>query len=474
LTYADLDAASDGLALGLLKDGFGPGDRLASYLQNVPEFEIALLACWKAGGIFVPLNPMLKAQELQYHLSDSGATVLIADPDLYAQHGTETSVKKVLLTPELDAVIAEHAGNRPPAPELTQDDIAYLVYTSGTTGRPKGAMNLHSNVAFSATVLRTWMDLGPGDVVLGGAPLFHITGLVCGIAAAHAAAVPLVLFGRFDAGNCLEAIERHRATFTVMAITAFLALLAHPDLGRHDVRSLSKAFSGGAPVAPAIVERWEAEIGSYIHNIYGLTETTSPSHITPLGTRSPTDPVLGALAVGIPAPSTWCRLVDSSGVEVGAGKEGEIQVRGPQVVPGYWNQPEASAAAFADGYLKTGDVGKRDERGYHYVVDRIKDMINASGFKVWPREVEDYLYQHPAVREAAVVGVPDEYRGETVKAFVSLRPDAIATEGELIAFCKERMAAYKYPRQVVILADLPKTPTGKVLRRELRELGTGL
>jgi long-chain acyl-CoA synthetase len=307
-------------------------------------------------------------------------------------------------------------------------------------------------------------------VVLGGAPLFHITGLICGLAAAQAAAAPLVLFGRFEAGACLEAIERHRPTFTVMAITAFIAMLSHPDLAKRDLGSLTKVFSGGAPVSPATVERWERATGAYIHNIYGLTETTSPSHITPMGGRAPADPVLGALAVGVPAPSTWCRLVDpASGEQVGPGLEGEIQTRGPQVVPGYWNRPDVAETAFAGGYLRTGDVGKMDERGYFYVVDRIKDMINASGYKVWPREVEDHLYRHPAVREAAVIGVPDEYRGETVKAFVSLRPGESATADEIVEFCRERMAAYKYPRRVVILDELPKTSTGKILRRELRE-----
>jgi long-chain acyl-CoA synthetase len=222
-------------------------------------------------------------------------------------------------------------------------------------------------------------------------------------------------------------------------------------------------------VAPATVERWERLTGSYIHNFYGLTETTSPSHAVPLGRRAPVDPDSGALSVGLPLPSTEVRIVDlETGERLPPGEIGELWTRGPQVVPGYWQRPDATAESFTEGFLHTGDVGKMDAEGWFYIVDRAKDMINASGYKVWPREVEDVLYQHPAVREAAVVGVPDPYRGETVKAYISLRPGADTDPGELAMYCKERLAAYKYPRQVEILPDLPKTASGKILRRELR------
>lgn len=484
LSYAEVDEASDALAVALLERGVEAGDRVGVFLQNQPEFVITLLGAWKAAGILVPINPMLKESELRYQLSDSGTRALVSDAALFHSVGAAavagTRVERVITTGLVAGTdsfwpLIDHSrGQRPPSVRSATSDAAYLVYTSGTTGRPKGAINTHANVAFSAEVYRRWMELESGDVVLGGAPLFHITGLLAGIAASHAAGCPLVLFGRFDAGSCLQAIETHRATFTVMAITAFLAMLAHPDATSRDLGSLAKVFSGGAPVAPATVERWEELSGAYIHNIYGLTETTSPSHATPLGARAPVDPALGALAVGVPVPSTDVRVVDPQTFEdVPAGAEGELLIAGPQVVPSYWQQPDATRALFIDGYLRTGDVGKMDERGYFYVVDRLKDMINASGYKVWPREVEDHLYQHPAVREAAVVGVPDAYRGETVKAYISLREGASAGPKEIIAFCRERMAAYKYPRQVEILAELPKTPTGKFLRRELRERGAG-
>jgi long-chain acyl-CoA synthetase len=286
------------------------------------------------------------------------------------------------------------------------------------------------------------------------------------------AGIPLVLFYRFDPAEALRIIEHRKATFTVASITAFIALLDHADIRRRDLRSLTKAYSGGAPVSAATVERFREATGLYIHNIYGLTETTSPSHATPLGTEAPVDAESGALAVGLPVCNTLCRIVDPElRQELPPGELGELNTRGPQVVPGYWHKPEESAHALRDGWLYTGDVGRMDENGWFYVVDRTKDMIIASGFKVWPREVEDVLYQHPAVREAAVVGVPDAYRGETVKAFVSLRSGAESSVApdDLIAFCRARMAAYKYPRSVEIVDEVPKTLTGKVLRRELRQ-----
>ena len=244
-----------------------------------------------------------------------------------------------------------------------------------------------------------------------------------------------------------------------------------PTREGRDLSSLTKVYSGGAPIAPTVVERFETEIGPYIHNIYGLTETTSPSHAVPMTKVAPVDPTSGALSVGVPIFNTVVRVVDEEGKDVPVGEIGEFVTSGPQVVAGYWEKPEETAHAIPGGHLHTGDVGFMDEDGWYYVVDRKKDMINAAGYKVWPREVEDVLYMHSAVREAAVIGVPDEYRGETVKAFVSLRPGIDATEAELIAFCKARMAAYKYPRSVELVDELPKTVTGKILRRELRTGG---
>lgn len=500
ITYAELDRLSNALAVALQQLGVRRGDRVALLLQNVPQFWIAQLAAWKAGAIVVPLNPMFKERELEYHLRDSESSVLIALDSLHALVSVvmgRTAVQHVVTTSELDwlhkeerpaplaasekrrglgtrdllDLCAQYADAPDPQVSVSLDDVAYLTYTSGTTGNPKGAMNTHANVAFNAEVYRTWMQLGDGDVIVGMAPLFHITGLIAHLAVAALAGVPLILAYRFEAGEMLRLIERWRGTFSVAAITAYIALLNHPDIRQRDLSSFRKAYSGGAPVAPALVEQFRAVTGAYIHNIYGLTETTSPSHATPLDRVAPVDEASGALSVGVPLPNTRCQIVDvNTGEPLPIGAMGELVTKGPQVVPGYWRRPDESAQALRDGWLRTGDVGYMDARGWFYIVDRKKDMIIASGFKVWPREIEDVLYQHAAVKEAAVIGVPDAYRGETVKAFVSLKAGHArdVTPEALIAFCKARLAAYKYPRQVEIVDEIPKTVTGKILRRALR------
>lgn len=295
--------------------------------------------------------------------------------------------------------------------------------------------------------------------------------MVCELAACFANAGTLVLAHRFDAGAVLESFLEHRPAYTVGPATAFMALAAHPGVTADHFASFQVISSGGAPLPPALVERLRTAFGFYLRNGYGLTECTAPCASVPVHLEAPVDPASGTLSVGLPGADTVVRILDERGAEVPFGETGEIAVRGPQVVPGYWGLPAESAKAFPGGELRTGDVGFMDPDGWLYVVDRKKDMINASGFKVWPREVEDVLYTHPAVREAAVVGVPDAYRGESVKAYVSLRPGTSVEPAELAAYCAERIAAYKYPRQVEILPVLPKTTSGKILRRELRDRG---
>ena len=371
------------------------------------------------------------------------------------------------------ALIERHRGQRPADVTFGPDDTAFLTYTSGTTGPPKGAMNTHGNVVFNSQAYRQWCRLGPDDVVLGVAPLFHITGLIAGVTTSLLLGAPLVLAYRFEPSVMLETIRDERATFTVGSITVFIALMNAPGAANGEPRdalaSLTKIWSGGAPIPPSTVKAFQAQFGQYIHNIYGLTETTSPSHGVPYDATAPVDDATGALSVGVPIYDTVVRVIGEDGEELPPGEIGEFVTSGPQVVPGYWEKPDETENALPGGALKTGDVGFMDAEGWFYLVDRKKDQINASGYKVWPREVEDVLYGHEAVREAAVVGVPDEYRGETVKAFVSLKPGAEATPEELIAFCKERMAAYKYPRLLEFVDELPKTASGKVLRRVLRE-----
>ncbi len=499
LTFRELDTASDALAVGLLGAGFAAGDRMGLYVQNDPAFVIGLLGAWKAGGSAVAINPMNKAGELTYLLVDSGATALLCLDELYDSvargviEAGETQVQTVVTcsgldhqtrsdprlfegthkahpegTLDLGELLETHAGEQPPPVSLSGDDIGVLTYTSGTTGRPKGAMNTHSSMTFNAYTYREWMHLGPEDSVLGVAPLFHITGLIGHVAAALLVGCPLVLAHRFHPDVVLEAIKEHRPTFTVGAIAVFIALGNAAGATREDFASLRAVYSGGAPIAPAVTDQLEEKLGVYVHNIYGLTETNSPSHGVPMGVKAPVDENSGALSVGVPVYDTVVRVLGEDGEEVGVGEVGEFATSGPQVVPGYWERPEATAESIPGGELRTGDVGFMDAQGWFFLVDRKKDMINAAGYKVWPREVEDVLYGHPAVREAAVVGLPDEYRGETVKAYISLKPGAAVTPEEVIAWSKERMAAYKYPRFVEIVDELPKTTTGKILRRELR------
>ncbi|MGW2024071.1 class I adenylate-forming enzyme family protein [Streptomyces decoyicus] len=500
LSYAETDALSDGIAAHLAERGFRRGERAAVMLQNTPHFVLALLGVWKAGGVVVPVNPMYKSAEMRHILDDAEVTAVICadrtwDGFLRATAAEAPSVRMALTAWERDLqtrddrrvlrgerlgpqegaddllTVARTAGQIravPADPELTADDLALISYTSGTSGTPKGATNTHGNITYNAERQRTGLGLGEGATYFALAPLFHITGMVCELAACVANSGTLALAYRFDAGVVLDAFLEHRPAYTVGPSTAYMALMAHPGVTRDHFASFKTMSSGGAPLPPALVEKFRTDFGPYVHNGYGLTECTAPCASVPPGKEAPVDKASGTLAVGVPGPDTVVRIIDETGQDLPFGEQGEIAVRGPQVVPGYWRRPDATAEAIPGGELHTGDIGFMDTDGWLYVVNRKKDMINASGFKVWPREVEDVLYSHPAVREAAVVGVPDAYRGESVKAYVSLRPGTAPDPAELAAYCKERLAAYKYPRAVEILAELPKTTSGKILRRELR------
>lgn len=507
LTYKEINDLSSRLAAALGDLGLRKGDRIIIDLQNVPQFPIAAYAAWKVGAIAVPVNPMYKEKELAYFCRDSGAKLFLTldeiAADLDRSFLKETSVTETITTSPLDLLPADTAtpallsatskrevpgtldfmallkkfkGQSVPDPNLSPEDVAYLTYTSGTTGPPKGAMNTHGNIAFNARVYEIMQRIDSSDVVLGVAPLFHVTGEVAHLAIAARTGIPLILYYRFDPAETLRLIEKWKATVTVAAITVYMALMNHPDIKRRNIASLVKAYSGGAPVSEAVVNQFHEMTGLYLYNVYGMTETNSPSHIVPLGLRAPVDPESGALSVGLPVQNCVMKIMDlKEGIrELPPGEVGEIVDSGPIVVPGYWNKPDETRHAIRNGWLYTGDVGKMDEAGWFYLVDRKKDMIVASGYKVWPRDVEDIIYQHPAVRETAVVGESDPYRGETVKAFVALKEgmEASVTPEEIISFCKARMAAYKYPRKVEFVSEIPKTLTGKFLRRTLREKPT--
>jgi long-chain acyl-CoA synthetase len=408
LTVREVDELTDSYAAGLLANGFEAGDRLGVYLQNVPQFVLTMLATWKAGGIMVSINPMNKDKELKVLLDDSGASVLVCHPNLYQQFGTkvvpDSKVRLVLTTSELEyqtsnderlfagmskstpdgaldllEFIAGYQGQQPPAVELKPEDVALLTYTSGTTGPPKGAMTTHRNIVFNSQSYRDWVGLGSDDVILGVAPLFHITGLIGHITISFLLPATLVLAYRFDPDVMLETIRERRPTFTVGSITVFISLMNAPNAKHDDLASLTKIYSGGAPIPPSTVQEFQKHFGHYIHNIYGLTETTSPSHGVPFGSEAPVDKESGALSVGVPIFNTIVRIVGDDGNDLPAGEVGEL-----------------------------------------------------------------------------------------VKAYVSLRAGQEAQPEAIIAFCKERMAAYKYPRLLEIIDEVPKTVTGKVLRRELR------
>jgi len=500
MTAAEVDRASDALAAGLEVRGTNRGDRVGIYLQNIPQYALTLLALWKLGATALLLNPMYKRSELRHLIDDSGAIGIIC-ADTAAKETLETltdsTVRWLISTSALDfqtrndprvfnetdrpapavdgdvaALIRDFDGLRPADIDLTKDDVALLTYTSGTTGPPKGAMNTHGNVLNVATTFGEWAQLAPGDVVLAVAPLFHITGAVINGAISLITDTTLVFTGRFHPEVVLEAFAEHKVTYTIGAITVFNAILEIPQASADHFSTVKALFSGGAPIPPSTVERFKKGFGVYIHNAYGMTETTSGVIAVPPGAEAPVDAASGTLSIGVPLPNIEARIMGVDGAPVPPGTQGELELSGPQIVPGYWNNPEATIHTMPGGRLRTGDVAIMDERGWVYLVDRLKDQINVSGFKVWPREVEDVLYEHPAVHEAAVVGQPDEYRGETVVAFVSLKSGTSATEQELIVFTKERLAAYKYPRSVHVIGDLPKTQTGKIRRRELRDNNT--
>jgi len=501
LSYSEVDSAAGAFACALLDLGLQKGDRVIVQLQNIPQFLFAVLGTWKAGATVVPLNPMYRERELAFYCRDCGARVFVTmescgEDAKCAIAGA--AVQHLITTSELDYVDASSAVSpllreskrvrvegaldlgsmleaydwqAPPSPGLTRDDIAYITYTSGTTGPPKGAMNLHGNISYAAMAFATAYGVTGDDRVLAMPPFIHVTGSICLLAVATLVGAPVICSFRFDAGEVLRLAEKWRATYSNGPLTAYIALLNHPSIHERDLSSFTKVLSGGAPVSPRVAQEFEEVTGTYMHNTYGLTETTSPGILTPMGVKGPVDSETGALSVGFPPPGSCARIVDlETGADLPPGSIGEVVIRGPNIVPGYWQRPDETAHAIRDGWLFTGDVGKMDPEGWFYIVDRKKDLINVSGFKVWPREVEDVLYQHPAVASACVIGVPDAYRGETVKAYLTLKRGHEGTlPDEFIEFCRQRMAAYKYPRLVEIVDEIPKTATGKMLKRQLRE-----
>ncbi|KAA0919325.1 class I adenylate-forming enzyme family protein [Dietzia sp. ANT_WB102] len=497
LSARDVDSMSDALAAALQDRGVGSGDRVGIHLQNIPQYALAMLALWKIGAAAVVLNPMYFGRELRLPVEDSGAVGIIAtDRDVPAIRDavSGTAVAWVLSTSERDlqtrndprafgddhsvapssdgdlvVLMGEYQGRTPQRAEVTPDDLALLTYTSGTTGPPKGAMNSHANVIAVARSFADFVGIVPGDVVLAIAPLFHITGAVINATLGLIEHTTLVFAGRFRPEVVLDAFREHGVTFTIGSITAYNALMRLDEARPEHFAAVKALYSGGAPIPPSTVERFAERFGHYIHNGYGMTETTSGVIAVPPGQRAPVDTASGTLSIGVPLPGVEAAVVGVDDQPVGAGEQGELVLSGPQIVSGYWRNEAATASTMPGGRLHTGDVAVMDADGWVYLVDRLKDQINTSGYKVWPREVEDALYEHDAVFEVAVVGLPDEYRGEKVAAFVSLKDGRTVSEDDLVAFAAGRLAAYKRPNEVHLVTELPKTQTGKIRRRELRD-----
>ncbi|MGN6780282.1 MAG: long-chain-fatty-acid--CoA ligase [Marmoricola sp.] len=477
LTYAEVDHLSGRFAATLLDLGLVRGDTVAVQLPNLPQFLIAYFGILRAGLVMVPLNPLLTAPEVAYHLGDSDARLLVtfemfAEPAMRGAAeagGVPTYVVSVsgAAVPEgalaFEQLLASE--DRDVFEALGSDDTAVLLYTSGTTGKPKGAELTHFELYMNCTIAGGLFDFEDDDVSTAVLPLFHVFGLSSVLNTTVRFGGTMVLLPRFDAESVLDAIERHRITIFSGVPTMYVALL-HADTAGRDLSSLRAAVSGGASIPGEVIRAFEEKFeGVVILEGYGLSETASTA------TFNISAEERRVLSIGKPIWGVEVKVVGGDGRALPPGTEnvGEILIRGHNVMKGYYKRPEATAEALRDGWLHTGDLGYADEDGYLYIVDRLKDLVIRGGYNVYPREVEEVLYEHPDVVEAAVVGKPDERLGEEVVAYVALRPGATATPDDITAYCKERLAAYKYPREITLLDSLPKGPTGKILKRELRD-----
>ncbi|HEY5855746.1 MAG TPA: long-chain fatty acid--CoA ligase [Aldersonia sp.] len=465
ITYAEFDAAAARVATLLERAGIEPGDRVGVSLPNTPAFAVVLYGILRRGAIAVPMNPLLKAREIEFYLTNTAAVALFATPTFEdeARPAAEAAGARAWIVDdaELTALLADLPAQAEPV-ERADDDTAVVLHTSGTTGKPKGAELTHAGLAGNAEVCaRTLLHLGPDDVVMGCLPLFHVFGLTCGLNAAVLVGATLTLVPRFDPHTALEVVARDKVTVFEAVPTMYAAILGVADQFSADATaSLRVCISGGASLPVQVLTDFEKAFGAKILEGYGLSETS------PVASFNHPDRVRKAGSIGTPIEGVSMRVVDAAGVEVGVGEPGEIQISGPNVMKGYWNLPDATAAAIdADGWFATGDVGKVDDDGYFYIVDRKKDMIIRGGLNVYPREIEEVLYEHPAVVEAAVVGIPHDTLGEDIGAAVAVR--AAIDPDEIIAFVRERLAAYKYPRRVWIVDALPKGATGKIQRRDI-------
>ncbi|MER2028251.1 MAG: long-chain-fatty-acid--CoA ligase [Solibacillus sp.] len=503
LTYKELYESALKFANYLRSLGVEKGDRVAIMLPNCPQAVIAYYGTMYAGGVVVQTNPLYTERELQYQMADSGAKVILVMDILYPRAMKilhETNIENVIVSGIKDylpfpknlvypfiqkkqygySVKVEHSGTNHLFTEIMkmakmdkieqdfdfENDLALLQYTGGTTGYPKGVMLTHKNLIANTLMCDAWMyKCKKGEeTILGILPFFHVYGMTTVLILSVMQQGKMVLLPKFDAEQALKTIDKQKPTLFPGAPTMYIGLLNHPDLAKYDLSSIKACLSGSAALPLEVQEKFEELTGGRLVEGYGLTETSPVTHANPIWDHR----INGS--IGLPWPNTEAVILRSGEAEIlPVGEIGEIAVKGPQVMKGYWNRPEETAMTFADGWFLTGDLGYMDENGYFYVVDRKKDMIIAGGFNIYPREVEEVLYEHEAIQECIVAGIPDPYRGETVKAYIVLKEGKSVTDKELNEYCRKNLAAYKVPRFYEFRQELPKTAVGKILRRTLIE-----
>jgi long-chain acyl-CoA synthetase len=466
LSYSLLDEGSARIAALLKSKGIEPGDRVGLMMPNVPYFPVIYYGILRAGAVVVPMNVLLKGREVAFYLEDPGAKLVFAWGDFgeAAETGAEQAGSEVILVKpgEFEKLVAEHEPDTEMA-ERSGDDTAVILYTSGTTGKPKGAELTHANLLRNSKgVSEKLGEMGGEDVLLGALPLFHSFGQTCCMNSAVSVGATVTLLPRFDPEEALEIIDRDKVTIFQGVPTMYNAMLHCESAENADCSSLRTCMSGGAAMPAELMRAFEEKFGCIILEGYGLSETS------PVASFNHPDKERKPGSIGTPIEGVEMQVWDDDGNEVDQGEVGEIVIRGHNIMKGYWNRDEANKEAITDeGWFRTGDMAKMDEDGYFFIVDRKKDLIIRGGYNVYPREIEEVLYEHPAIQEAAVVGVPHDELGEEVGAAVVLKQGESVEADELKSYVKEQVAAYKYPRQVWFVDDLPKGPTGKILKREI-------
>jgi long-chain acyl-CoA synthetase len=491
ITYSELDGLSDQFASALAGLGVGKGDRVALFLANVPQFIIAYYGILKAGAVVTTISPLHREREVEYQLGDSEAEAVVTLESLFPiveAVWQKTRVKSVVIThpeefsnqavpdksvqqkPNVHAfqqMLTEKQRNPPKITINPADDLAALQYTGGTTGTAKAAMLTHRNLVVNAVAFAAWIK-GTQETFLTALPLFHIYGMTTSLNAPVSLGAKMVLLPKFDPSKALETIRTHRVTVFCGVPTMYQALLANPELGKYDLTSIRVCISGASPLPPQVQKKFMEITGGFLAEGYGLSEASPVTHCSPVDKTMKT---VHVGSIGLPLPDTDAKIVDAeTGTKTLAkGEIGELAVRGPQIMKGYWRQPNETALVLCSGWLLTGDIAREDEEGYFYITDRKKDLIKYKDYSVYPRELEDILYEHPAVKLCAVVGKPDKAAGEIPKAFIVPKEGVNASVEEIVEFVNSKVAPYKAIREIELRRELPISGAGKPLRRKLRE-----